>query len=83
MSDWQDPRFKVAGWVGFALFLLVIGVDLLFNQASWAKTFSQYVVARSIAQPLFGLIVLGLMIFLIFHWFYRPIREWIRRWTGV
>ena len=83
MSDWQDPRMKVAGWTGFALFILVLAVDLVFNQASWAKTLSQYVVARSIAQPLFGLIVLGVLIFLIVHWFYRPVRAWMRKWFGL
>ena len=40
MTDWKnDPRFKVAGWVGFGLFILVLAVDLWFNEAGWAKTF--------------------------------------------
>jgi hypothetical protein len=83
MADWKnDPRMKVAGWTGLALFILVLVIDLIFNQAGWAKTLSQYVVARAIAQPLFGLIVLGILIFLIFHFLYTPIRSWIRRWFG-
>jgi hypothetical protein len=82
MSWKDDPRYKIAGWTGLGLFVLVIVIDLIFNSASWSKTLSQYVVKRSIDQPLFGLIVLGILIGLIIHWFYRPIKSWIKQWFG-
>ena len=80
--SWKDKPFAIAGWSGLALFLLVIGVDIVFDRIKGVRTFSQYVSARAVEQPLFGIIVLGLMIFLAWHWFYRPIREWIRKWFG-
>jgi hypothetical protein len=78
----DDPRYKVAGWTFLGLIILILVIDLIFNQAKWAKTFSQYVTARAMSSWKFMLVVLGALGFLIFHFLYTPIRSWIRRWFG-
>ena len=81
MSDepkWRTKAYTITGWIGFGLFLLVIAVDIVLALIKW-PTLSQYVHARTEDQPLFGWIVLGLIIFLIFHWFWRFVRRRLKK----
>ena len=78
----DDSRYKLTAYIGLGLFILVLLVDLVFNYIPQAKTISQYITARALHSWRFLLIVLGILVFLIFHFLYRPIREWIRRWFG-
>ena len=73
MSDtpkWKTRSYAITGWIGFSLFLLVVVVDIGLAILK-RPTLSQYITARDSDQPLFGWIVLGVLVFLALHWFLK------------
>lgn len=66
---WKTKPYTIVGWLGFGLFMIVIAVDAALAILH-VPTFSNYVRHRSRDQKLFGWIVLGLLVFLIGHWFW-------------
>jgi len=67
---WKTRAYTITGWIGFGCFILVLAIDGALALLD-KPTFSQYVRARHQDQPVFGYIVLGLLIYLILHWFWR------------
>lgn len=67
---WQTKPYKITGWICIGFVLLVGGTDAVLAILK-QPTISQYVTARDSDQPLFGWIVLGVMIYLILHWFWK------------
>ena len=82
IPKWQTSKMKIVGWISFGLFLLIAVVDIVFalidKYITDFPTISNYVSERAENQLPFLLIVLGILIWLIFHWFYRPIKKWFR-----
>lgn len=66
---WKTTSFTIVGWLGFGLFLLVVVVDIILALIPNLPTLSQYVQSRYSDQPLFGYIIIGMLIWLGFHWF--------------
>ncbi len=80
---WKTKRFTIVGWITFGLFMLIIAVDIVFalinKYITDFPTISNYVSERAEDQLPFLLIVLGIIIWLMFHWFYKPIKKWIKK----
>ena len=66
---WKTKPFKVTGYIGLGLFLLVVIVDIWLAIDPRYPTLSQYVQWRYADQTLFGIIVIGGLIWLGIHWF--------------
>jgi threonine/homoserine/homoserine lactone efflux protein len=66
---WKTKLYERTGWLGFGLFILIVAIDAALAILH-LPTFSQYVRARSKDQKVFGWIVIGLLVFLIIHWFW-------------
>jgi len=69
VDKWKTKPFKVTGWIGISLILVVGLTDLFLAVYKPLPTLSQYVTHRWTAQPLFGWIMIGLMVWLGIHWF--------------
>jgi len=66
---WKTKPFTVTGWIGFGLFLLIVGVDVWLAIDPRFPTLSQYVQWRYADQALFGIIIIGMFVWLGLHWF--------------
>jgi len=73
MSDpeWKTKKYTITGWICISLVLLVVGIDIWLAIDPRFPTISQYVTTRWEDQPLFGYIIIGCLIGLGIHWFYK------------
>lgn len=70
IPKWKTKKYRIVGYIGLGLFLLVIAVDIALALIPSLPTLSSYVTHRWTAQPLFGYIVIAMLVFLGVHWFY-------------
>jgi len=74
LPKWKTKKYVVTGWVSFATFLAVWAVDGILIWTGY-PSISKYVTARAEDQPVFMWIVLGFLLWLAWHWFWRVIRK--------
>jgi len=75
MKKWKTKPYTVVGWLTLGMFVAIGIVDIILDRIEGVPTISQYITARWQDQPLFGYIIIGLMLFMIFHWFFDKSRR--------
>ncbi len=79
-EKWKTRKYTIVGWTFLAFIVAIVVTDVVFDSIDW-PTYSNYVTQRTVDQPLFGLIVFGILVWLIIHWFFRfrkRIWEWFK-----
>lgn len=70
---WKTKPYKIVGYTCIFLFGAIAVVDVFLAVYEPLPTISQYISRRSENQPLFGWIIIGILVFMGFHWFWGRI----------
>ena len=75
MKKWKTKPYTIVGWLTLGLFAVIGIVDIVLDRLEDYPTISQYITNRFQDQPLFGYVIIGIMGFLMFHWFFDKSRK--------